>query len=61
MTQIRKFRDMPEWPEVRKELKEELGLDPNVVAEIGEADGDSLDLVEATIALEGRFKPKRKK
>ena len=55
MTQIRKFRDMPEWPEVRKELKEELGLDPNVVAEIGEADGDSLDLVEVTIALEGRF------
>lgn len=61
MAQIRKFRDSPEWQEIRRELKE-AGMDPNVIAEIGEMEGDSLDLVETTMAFEEAFasKPKRK-
>jgi hypothetical protein len=43
MKEIRKFRDMPDWPEVRKALKEEVGRDPKLVAEFGEIGGDSLD------------------
>ena len=46
-----KFRDLTEWQELRKVLKEH-GLDPNVIAEIGEVEGDSLDLVETVIAIE---------
>lgn len=34
--------DMPDWPEVRKALKEGVGRDPNLVAEFGEIEGDSL-------------------
>lgn len=37
MKEIRKFRDMPDWPEVRKALKEEVGRDPNLVAEFGDS------------------------
>ena len=46
-----KFRDLTEWQELRWALKEQ-GLNPNVIAEIGEVEGDSLDLVETVIALE---------
>jgi acyl carrier protein len=55
MKEIREFRDMPGWPEVRKALKEEVGRDPNLVAEFGEIEGDSLDMVEATMAIEEAF------
>ena len=55
MKEIRKFRDMPDWPEVRKALKEEVGRDPNLVAEFGEIEGDSLDMVESTMAIEEAF------
>ena len=55
MKEIRKFRDMPDWPEVRKALKEEVGRDPKLVAEFGEIAGDSLDMVEATMAIEEAF------
>jgi hypothetical protein len=41
MKEIRKFRDMPDWPEMRKSLKEEAGLDPNLIAQIVETEGDS--------------------
>jgi hypothetical protein len=51
MGQIQTFRDLAEWQEFRKVLKE-MGVDPNVIAEIGEIEGDSLDLVQTTIALE---------
>ena len=47
--------DMPDWPEVRKALKEGVGRDPNLVAEFGEIEGDSLDMVEATMAIEKTF------
>jgi hypothetical protein len=39
MKEIRKFRDMPDWPEFRKALKEEVGRDPKLVAEFGEIEG----------------------
>ena len=61
MGQIRKFRDQPDWQEVRKSLKEEVGLDPQLIAEFGETEGDSLDLVEATIAIEEAFGSRLKK
>jgi len=59
MKQVRKFRDLPEWQEVRKSLKEQ-GFDPNVIAELGELEGDSLDLVEMTITLEEAFESRVK-
>jgi len=37
------------------------GVDPNVVAEIGQTEGDSLDFVETTVALEEAFGPKLNK
>jgi acyl carrier protein len=46
-----KFRNQPEWPQVRDQLRK-AGLDPNRVAEIGEMEGDSLDHVELLMALE---------
>ena len=46
---------MPDWPEVREALKEGVGRDPNLVAEFGEIEGDSLDMVEATMAIEKTF------
>jgi acyl carrier protein len=61
MPNIRKFRDLPDWQEVRKTLRDDVGLDPNVVAEIGEQEGDSLDLVMTTMALEEAFERKLKK
>ena len=36
-------------------LKEGVGRDPNLVAEFGEIEGDSLDMVEATMAIEKTF------
>ena len=60
MAQIRKFRDLPEWQEIRKALKE-AGMDPNVIAEIGEMEGDSLDLVEMTMAFEEALAAKSKR
>lgn len=33
----------------------EAGMDPNGIAEIGEIEGDSLDLVETAITLEEAF------
>lgn len=54
MGQIHKFRDQPDWQEVRRNLKE-LGLDPNQIAEFGEQQGGSLDLVTMTMALEEAF------
>jgi len=54
MSTIRKFRDLPEWQEIRIELKQK-GFDPNVIAELGEIEGDSLDFVEMVMALEEAF------
>jgi acyl carrier protein len=42
---------LPERHEFRKTLKER-GIDPKVIAEIEETEGDSLDFVEITMALE---------
>jgi acyl carrier protein len=55
MKEIREFRDTPDWSEVRKALKEDVGRDPNLVAEFGEIEGDSLDMVEAAMAIEEAF------
>ena len=46
--------ELSDWQEVRKALKA-AGTDPNVIAPIGEAEGDSLDLVELTMAFEEAF------
>jgi acyl carrier protein len=64
MGEIKKFRDFPDWKEVRKNLAEELGMDEEQIAAIGETEGDSLDLVETSMALEEAFGstlPKRRK
>jgi acyl carrier protein len=55
MRQIKKFRDLPDWEEVRKSLAEELGMDEGEIELIGEVEGDSLDLVETAMALEEAF------
>jgi acyl carrier protein len=55
MGEIKRFRDLPDWEEVRKNLAEELGMDEEQIAAIGEVEGDSLDLVEASMALEEAF------
>ena len=47
-----RFRDMPEWEEVKKDLAKKLGFDEATIARIGEREGDSLDLVEMTMSLE---------
>jgi acyl carrier protein len=64
MKQIRNFRDLPNWEEARKILAEELRLDDETIADVGEQIGDSLDLVETCMALEEAFgsrRPKRRK
>ncbi len=64
MGEIKKFRDLPDWEEARKNLAEELGMDEKQIAALGEVEGDSLDLVETTMALEEAFGstlPKRRK
>jgi acyl carrier protein len=55
MRQIKKFRDLRNWEEVRKYLAEELGIDEGQIEAIGDAEGDSLDLVETSMALEEAF------
>jgi acyl carrier protein len=56
MKQVRKFRDLAEW-------QKEQGFDPNVIAELGELEGDSLDRVETIMVLEEAFesRPKSKR
>jgi len=54
MKQTRRFRDLPDWEEARKSLRI-LGLDEEVIASVGEQEGDSLDLVETCMALEEAF------
>lgn len=64
MGEIRKFKNLKDWEEVRKILDEELGLSESQIREIGEQEGDSLDLVEASMVLEeafGSVLPKRRK
>jgi acyl carrier protein len=51
MNQIHRFKDLPDWEEARKTLQE-LGLDEKAIADVGEQEGDSLDLVETCMALE---------
>jgi acyl carrier protein len=51
---IRKLRDTPEWPQIRHQLRK-AGMDPNAVAKLGEAEGDSLDHVELIMAFEKAF------
>jgi len=60
MKRIQKFRDLEFWQEARKALKE-IELDPNAIAEIGESEGDSLDLVMTVMALEEAFEGRPKK
>jgi hypothetical protein len=50
MGEIKEFRDLPDWEEVRKNLAKELGMDEEQIATIGEVEGDSLDLVETSMA-----------
>jgi hypothetical protein len=57
---VRKFRDLPEWQEFRRWLREEFDLDPNLIAEFGEIEGDSLDFVEVTMAVEEAFEKRFK-
>ncbi len=51
---IRKLRDTPEWPQIRDQLRK-TDFDPNGVAKLGEAEGDSLDHVELIMAFEEAF------
>jgi acyl carrier protein len=64
MGEIKKFRDLPDWEEGRKNLAVALGMDEEQITTIGEVEGDSLDLVETSMALEEAFGltlPKRRK
>jgi acyl carrier protein len=64
MGEIRKFKDLKDWEEVRRILAEELGFSESRIREIGRQEGDSLDLVETSMALEEAFGsnfPKRRK
>ena len=54
MGTVRKLRDTPEWPQIRDQLRK-AGMDPNAVAKLGEAEGDSLDHVELIMAFEEAF------
>jgi hypothetical protein len=54
MSAVQRFRDLPEWQEFGRRMKDH-GVDPNVIAEIEEIEGDPLDFVEMTIALEEAF------
>jgi acyl carrier protein len=60
MPRVRKFRDMPEWQDFRRWLREEFHLDPNLNADFGEIEGDSLDFVEVTMAMEEAFEKRFK-
>jgi len=51
MSTVQKLRDLPEWQQLRRALKEK-GVDPNVIAEIGEREADSLGSVELIMAFE---------
>jgi acyl carrier protein len=51
---IWKLRDTPEWPQIRDQLRK-AGMDPDAVAKLGEAEGDSLDHVELIMAFEEAF------
>jgi acyl carrier protein len=42
-------------------LKEKVGLDPNLIVQIVETEGDSLDLVEVAMAIEAAFGSRLKK
>ena len=54
-----RFCDFPEWEIIRRSLKEQLRLPEWELERIGDMMvGDSLDLVEVTMALEERFKIK---
>jgi len=64
MRETKKFRDLPDWEEAKKNLAQELGLDEEYIDAIGDVEGDSLDLVETVMALEEAFVltlPKRRK
>ena len=51
MSTVQKLRDLLEWQQLRRALKEK-GVDPNVIAEIGEREADSLGSVELIMAFE---------
>jgi len=54
-----RFYDFPEWKTIRRSLKEQLRLPEWELERIGDMTvGDSLDLVEAVMALEESFKIK---
>ena len=54
-----RFCDFPEWATIRTSLKDQLRLPEWELERIGDITvGDSLDLVEATMALEESFKIK---
>jgi acyl carrier protein len=52
MKQIRKFRDLRDWEEIRMNLAEELAMDEEQMEAMGGVEDDSLDLVETSMALE---------
>ena len=54
-----RFCDFPEWPTIRKALAEQLHMSEWGLERIGDSViGDSLDLVEAVMALEEAHKIK---
>ena len=54
-----RFCDFPEWETIRRSLKEQLRLPEWELERIGDMKvGDSLDFVEAVMALEESFKIK---
>ena len=51
-----RFCDFPEWPTIRKALAEQLHMHEWELERLGDTVvGDSLDLVEAVIALEEAY------
>ena len=60
MKQIHRFRNLPDWEEASKSLRD-LGLDEEVISGVGAQEGDSLDLVETCMALEESFSSRFRK
>lgn len=53
-----RLNSQPEWEFLRQALLEKTGLTEAQLAEIGEIEGDSLDLVEIVMAFEEKYQTK---
>jgi acyl carrier protein len=55
MKQVKEFRDSRDWEKIGMNLAEQPGTDEEQAATIADLEGESLDLVETSMALEAAF------